>query len=102
MSAGREAVDVADVAEQAGGAGGADAVEAGQLGAGGGQHGRQLPVGCFDLGVQGGELVDQVAGQLIAGGGDDVAGRDADAFEQGAGLVGGQVLLRAAGDQFEQ
>ena len=90
-----ETGDVTDVAEEAGGAGQADAIEVLQAAAGGSDQLGQLDVGGLDLLIDGGELADQLAGQLAAGPPGNVT--RPHGCHQGAGLPGGQELLRAPG-----
>ncbi|MFD0578017.1 hypothetical protein [Dactylosporangium darangshiense] len=54
-----------------------------------------------DLRVDGGEFVDELAGEVVAGLGDD-AGRRWRGAQQVAGLAAGEELLRPAGDQLQQ
>lgn len=61
----------------------------------------QLLVGGADLGVDGGEFVDEFAGQVVAGAGDDALRQDRGAQQVG-GLAAGEVLLRPARDEEQQ
>jgi hypothetical protein len=71
-----------------------------QVAAAGADEFGQLLVRGFDLLVDGGEFDDQFGGQLPAGACDDVA--RPDRVEQGAGLRGGQELLRSARQQLQE
>jgi len=100
VRAASEAVDVTDVADEAGGAGRADAVEVLQAAAGRFDEFGEFLVRRFDLLVHGDQVADQLGREPAPGAPDEVAGPDG--VEQGAGLVGGQELLRPAGQQLEQ
>jgi hypothetical protein len=68
---GTEPADVGDVADQSGGAGRADAVELDKAAAGRGDELAELLVRGPDFGVDDGQLVDEFAGKLLMGLGDD-------------------------------
>src|SRR5204863_613833 len=100
VSAAGEPGDVTDVADEPGGAGRADAVQCLDLAAGTLDQLGELAIRGLDLRIDGFDLLDQLAGELVTGAPDQVGGFDG--AQQGAGLAGGQVLLRPAGDQVEQ
>jgi transposase len=83
-----------------GSAGRPDAVQLEQSAAGGGDQLGEFLLRDLDLLVDDDQFVDQLRRQPAAGLADHVTRPDAG--EQGAGLLGGQVFLRAAGDEFEQ
>ncbi len=87
--------DVTDVAGQPGSARGTDAAEALQAAAGPGGQTAQLGAGGPDFPADGGEVADQLAGQLAAGAPGNVT--RPHGCRQGPGLRGGQELLRPAG-----
>ncbi|RZU76001.1 hypothetical protein EV384_4594 [Micromonospora kangleipakensis] len=98
---GVEPADVADVADQAGCPGRANAVQVGQGAAVRGDELTQLLVRRPDLGVDRGQFLDEFAGQIVTGLGDDAV-RWRRGAQQVAGLATGEELLRSARDEFEQ
>jgi hypothetical protein len=82
---GAEPGDVADVADEPGGPGRADPVELAQRAAGRGDELAQLLVGGPDFGVDDGQFIDELTGQLVAGLGHD-AHRRRRGTQQVAGL----------------
>src|SRR5689334_14383316 len=65
------------------------------------QTGGRAGLGGPDLGVDAGQFLDEFAGELVAGLGDDADGCRCGA-QQVAGLPAGEELLGPAGDQLEQ
>jgi hypothetical protein len=84
---GAEPADVCDIADQTGSAGQAYPVQTGQGAAVLGDELAQLPIGCPDLGVDRGEFLDELSGQVVAGLGHDVVRRRCGA-QQIAGSTG--------------
>jgi hypothetical protein len=83
-----------------GGAGRSDALQIEQSTAGAGDEFGQFPLRDLDLLVDDDEFVDEFQREPAAGLTDHVA--RSDGGERGAGLLPGQVLLGAAGNEFEQ
>jgi hypothetical protein len=90
---GAEPPDVTDVADEPGCSGRADPVQVGQGAAVRGDELAQLLIRCPDLGVDRGELLDELTGEIVAGPGDD-ADRRRRSAQQVAGLAAGEEFLR--------
>jgi hypothetical protein len=91
-----EPADIGDVADEPGRAGRADPVEVGQRAAAGLDELAELLVRSPDLGVEDGQFVDELTGQVVAGLGDDARRRGRGA-QQVAGLAAGEELLAPPG-----
>ncbi len=96
----REPGDVTNLDEEPGRTGGADAVQIEQSGSRLRQQFGELLVGGFLAGIDPLEVTDQLGSHPASGLADGIAGTDLG--EQRLGLSGGKVLLRPAGDQFQQ
>jgi hypothetical protein len=92
---GAEPLDITDVADEPGGAGRADPVQVGQGAAVRADQLAQLLVRCPDLGVDRGQLLDELTGEIVAGASDD-AGRWRRCAQQVTGLAAGEEFLGSA------